>query len=276
MAGVEGAPAGGRHHPGDEGRRRSRAQGVLSPAHLGQGAPTWQLPWVAKDGDRDEEGSGPGAQEANPPGAHPQWALSGQLRPAARDAWGQCCAHSTQSTHTRHPSVCWSVRGRGQRLCPDAAPHPRSGPAVDEGNRKDVGWGCTMVTSWQTLCSQLRSIPSSGACQTASQQGHGDWGLAGGQALPARAGQGTPHSQSSAEGPWLMPWPQRRAWEQLQLVSPSSGRPSIYTVPSPRPHSPSGPQTPWSIRAGSAWTPAQGHHPPATTVALSLWARPQP
>lgn len=48
------------------------------------GAPTWQLPWVAKDGNRNEEGSGPGAQEAHPPGTNPQRALGGQLGPVGK------------------------------------------------------------------------------------------------------------------------------------------------------------------------------------------------
>lgn len=56
-------------------------------------APTWQLPGVAEDGDGDEERGGPRAQEAHPPGADPQWALGGQLRPAGGDTWGQRPAH---------------------------------------------------------------------------------------------------------------------------------------------------------------------------------------
>lgn len=118
-------------------------------------------------------------------------------------------------------------------------------------------------------------VPSSGACQAASQQGREGWQLAGARLSQQEQGKAHPSSQSSAEGVWLVPWPRQRAQEQSQLISLGCGRLSIYIVPSPRPHSPSGPQTPRSIRAGPAWTPAQGHHPPAPTVALSLWSRPQ-
>jgi hypothetical protein len=45
---------------------------------------TWQLPGVAEDGDGNEEGHGPSAQEANPPGTNPERALSGQLCPVQR------------------------------------------------------------------------------------------------------------------------------------------------------------------------------------------------
>ena len=183
---------------GPEGRRKSRGQRVLSPTHLGREAPTWQLPWVAKDGDCDEEGSSPSAQEADPPGAHPQWALGGQLRPAARDTWGQCCAHSTQSTHTRHPSACWSVRGRdqGSALMP---PHTRSGTSSGQGHQERCGVGMHHG-NWLADAVRPAQVPSSGACQAASQQGREDRRLAGGQVLPARAGQGTPHTPKQCRG----------------------------------------------------------------------------
>lgn len=71
---------------GTGGRLTRQAPGLPRTApRTGEGAPTWQLPRVGQDGDRDEEGGGPGAQEAHPPGADPQRALGGQLGPAGGD-----------------------------------------------------------------------------------------------------------------------------------------------------------------------------------------------
>lgn len=139
-----------------------------------------------------------------------------------------------------------------------------------------MAWGCTVVTDWQMLCGLLRSLPL-GPASLPPNKAVRTGGWRGARLSQQEQGKAHPSSQSSAEGVRLAPWPRPRAQEQSQLVSLGSGRLSIYIVPSPRPHSPSGPQTPRSIRAGPAWTPAQGHPGgPAPTVAFSLWSRPQP
>lgn len=122
---------------------------------------------------------------------------------------------------------------------------------MDKGIREDVGWGCTMVTGWLMLCSLLRSLPL-GPARLPPNKAVRTGGWRGARFSQQEQGKAHPTPQSSAEGAQLVPWPRQRAREQSQLVSPGSGRLSIYTVHSPRLHSPSGPQTPRSTRAGPA------------------------
>lgn len=111
--GAAGSPAG---------RRSGRGGAGAGHGTPGRGAPTWQLPRVAEDGDRDEDGRGPRAQEARPPGADPQRALGGQLRPAGRGVGGQRPAHTCPG-HVSGASPVpvhagWGCGGRGTRAPP--------------------------------------------------------------------------------------------------------------------------------------------------------------
>lgn len=80
-------PAGWRTRQTPTSGLSCASQQLTQPKGAGtwaRGAPTWQLPWVAEDGNCNEEGSGPGAQEAHPPGTNPQRALGGQLGPVGK------------------------------------------------------------------------------------------------------------------------------------------------------------------------------------------------